>query len=180
VASLAEHSKMANAFQHSAFQVNAFQEGLVDGVLYAIDQNDTGSFTGTVTAPSNVLRGDGDAWKKRREIDKKIAELELAKRKAMRDAAAKRKQDITDLVDPKPKTSKRKQKELQSNQELKAKESLLDLAEIERAIAQFERQKQDIATALAYKQEAERLEAAIAEANRLAELDDEEALLALL
>jgi hypothetical protein len=169
---------MANAFQHSAFQVNAFQEGLVDGVLYAIDQNDTGSFTGTVTAPSNVLRGDGDAWKKRREIDKKIAELELAKRKAMRDAAAKRKQAITDLVDPKPKTSKRKQKELQSNQELEA--PLLDLAEIERAIAQFERQKQDIATALAYKQEAERLEAAIAEANRLAELDDEEALLALL
>jgi hypothetical protein len=168
---------MANAFQHSAFQVNAFQEGLVDGVLYAIDQNDTGLFTGTVTQ-SVVTRGDGDAWKRRKEIDKKIAELELAKRKAMRDAAAKRKQAITDLVDPKPKTSKRKQKELQSNQELKT--SSLDLVEIERLIAQFVKQKQDIATALAYKQEAERLEFAIAEANRLAELDDEEALLALL
>ena len=33
---------MANAFQHNAFQPGAFQDNLVSGVLYAIDQNDSG------------------------------------------------------------------------------------------------------------------------------------------
>jgi hypothetical protein len=169
---------MANAFQHSAFQVNAFQEALDGGVLYAIDQNDTGSFVGTVAPPA--LLHDGDGWKRRKEINKKLAELEKLRMKAMRDDAARRKELISDLVDPKPKVSKRKQKELQSNQQVATEKEILDLVEIEKLIAQFEKQKQDLATAIAYKQEAERLEAAIAEAHRLAELDDEEALLALL
>ena len=47
---------MANAFQHNAFQPGAFQDNLVSGVLYAIDQNDSGSFAGTVTA--NVVTID--------------------------------------------------------------------------------------------------------------------------
>jgi hypothetical protein len=169
---------MANAFQHSAFQVNAFQEALDNGALYAIDQNDTGSFVGTVSQA--ILVHDGDGWKRRKAINKKLAELEKLRMKAMRDDAARRKELISDLVDPKPKVSKRKQKELQSNQEVATEKEVLDLVEIEKLIAQFEKQKQDLATAIAYKQEAERLEAAIAEAHRLAELDDEEALLALL
>jgi hypothetical protein len=169
---------MANAFQHSAFQVNAFQEALDNGSLYAIDQNDTGSFVGTVSQA--ILIHDGDGWKRRKAINKKLAELEKLRMKAVRDDAARRKELISDLVDPKPKVSKRKQKELQSNQEVATEKEILDLVEIEKLIAQFEKQKQDLATAIAYKQEAERLEAAIAEAHRLAELDDEEALLALL
>jgi len=170
---------MANAFQHSAFQVNAFQELLPDGgYLYAIDQSDTGSFTGTVTQAA--LIHDGDGWKKRKEINKKLAELEKLRREAIKADAARRKEIISDLVDPKPKLTKKKQKELQSNQEVKDEIALIDLIEIERSIALLERQKQDLAKAIAYKQEAARIEAAIAEANRLAELDDEEALLALL
>ena len=168
---------MANAFQHSAFQVNAFQEALDGGYLFAVDQNDTGSFAGTVSQAISLH--DGDAWKRRKEITKKLAELEKLRIKAIRADAAKRKQVIADLIDP-PKVSKRKQKELQSNQEVTAKTSSINLVEIEKLIAQFEKQKQDLATAIAYKQEAERLEAAIVEAHRLAELDDEEALLALL
>ena len=169
---------MANAFQHSAFQVNAFQEALDGGYLYAIDQNDTGSFVGTVSKAA--LIHDGDGWKRRKEINKKLAELEKLRREAVRADAARRKQTIADLVDPKPKVSKRKQKELQSNQELKVDIPSIDLAELDRSIAQLEKQKQDIAKAIAYKEEAARLEAAILEAHRLAELDDEEALLALL
>jgi hypothetical protein len=169
---------MANAFQHSAFQVNAFQEALDGGVLYAIDQNDTGSFVGTVAPPA--LLHDGDGWKRRKEINKKLAELEKLRREAVRADAARRKEIISDLVDPKPKVSKRKQKELQSNQELKVDIPSIDLAEINRSIAQLEKQKQDLAKAIAFKKEAARLEAAIQEAHRLAELDDEEALLALL
>ena len=169
---------MANAFQHSAFQVNAFQEGLVDGVLYAIDQNDTGSFAGTVSQA--LLAHDGDGWRKRKEITKKLNELEKLRMKALREDAARRKQAIADLVDPKPKVSKRKQKELQSNQELKVDIPSIDLVALDRSIAQLEKQNQDIARALAYKEEAARLEAAILEAHRLAELDDEEALLLLL
>jgi hypothetical protein len=169
---------MANAFQHSAFQVNAFQEALDNGTLYAIDQNDTGSFAGTVSQA--ILIHDGDGWKRRKAINKKLAELEKLRMKAMRDDAARRKELISDLVDPKPKVSKRKQKELQSNQELEVDIPSIDLAELDRSIAQLEKQKQDIAKAIAYKEEAARLEAAIQEAHRLAELDDEEALLALL
>jgi hypothetical protein len=168
---------MANAFQHSAFQVNAFQEALDGGYLFAVDQNDTGSFTGTVSQAISLH--DGDAWKRRKEITKKLAELEKLRIKAIRADAAKRKQAIADLIDP-PKVSKRKQKELQSNQELKVDIPSIDLAELDRSIAQLEKQNQDIARALAYKEEAARLEAEILEAHRLAELDDEEALLLLL
>ena len=170
---------MANAFQHSAFQVDAFQELLADsGYLFAVDQADTGSFVGTISG-GQVFHGDGDAWKKRKEITKKLIELEKLRMKAMRDDATKRKQTIADLIDP-PKVSKRKQKQLQLNQEVTTEKELLNLAEIEKLIVQFEKQKQDLATAIAYKQEAERLKFAIAEAHRLAELDDEEALLVLL
>jgi hypothetical protein len=168
---------MANAFQHSAFQVNAFQEALDGGYLFAVDQNDTGSFAGTVSQAISLH--DGDAWKRRKEITKKLAELEKLRIKAIRADAAKRKQAIADLIDP-PKVSKRKQKELQSNQELKVDIPSIDLAELDRSIAQLEKQNQDIARALAYKEEAARLEAEILEAHRLAELDDEEALLLLL
>ena len=171
---------MANAFQHSAFQVNAFQEALDGGYLFAVDQNDTGSFVGTVSKA--VLIHDGDGWKKRKEISKKIAKLEKLRIKAIRDDAVKRKQIIADLVDPQPKVSKRKQKELQSNQELKVDIPSIDLVELDRSIAQLEKQKEDITRALAYKEEAARIQAelAILEAHRLAELDDEEALLALI
>lgn len=172
---------MANAFQHSAFQVDAFQELLADnGYLYAIDQADTGSFVGTISG-GQVFHGDGDAWKKRREITKKLNELEKLRMKALREDAAKRKQAIADLIDP-PKVSKRKQKELQSNQELKVDIPSIDLVALDRSIAQLEKQNQDIARALAYKEEAARIQAelAILEAHRLAELDDEEALLLLI
>jgi len=169
---------MSNAFQHSAFQVNAFQEALDNGTLYAVDQNDTGSFVGIVSQAISLH--DGDAWKRRKEINKKLAELEKLRRETVRDDAARIKEFISDLVDPKPKVSKRKQKELQSNQELKVDIPSIDLAELDRSIAQLEKQKPDIAKAIAYTEEAARLEAAIQEAHRLAELDDEEALLLLI
>jgi hypothetical protein len=172
---------MANAFQHSAFQVDAFQELLAaNGYLYAIDQSDTGAFVGTITG-GQVFHGDGDAWKKHKELQKKLIKLEQLRMKAMRDDAAKRKQAIADLIDP-PKVNKRKQKELQSNQELKVDIPSIDLVALDRSIAQLEKQKQDIARALAYKEEVARIQAelVILEAHRLAELDDEEALLLLL
>jgi hypothetical protein len=169
---------MANAFQHSAFQVNAFQEGLIDGVLYAVDQNDTGSFTGTVTQEV-ITFGDVDGWKKRKEIDKKIEELQAAKRKAMRDAAAKRKQGIRDLVSP---VAKVKQSKVQSKQEVKADIPLAKTEELQRSISYLERQRDNILEAVAYinKQRLIQEQLLYIEAQRQEELDDEAALLLLL
>jgi hypothetical protein len=65
---------VANAFQHNAFQPGAFQDNLVSGVLYAIDQNDSGSFAGTVVASGTVDTHDGftrEEIRRAKRLDKK-------------------------------------------------------------------------------------------------------------
>jgi hypothetical protein len=155
----------ASAFQANAFQNNAFQ---------------------IVITPTNVKIGGDDApWtkeelKRYNAIKKKLRQAEEKRFAALKTDQELRKKTIADLIDP-PKVSKRKQKELQSNQEVSV-DIPSNLANIDRYIANLVKQQQDLQTAVAMRSAKLRLEQelAILEAKRQAELDDEEALLALI
>jgi hypothetical protein len=150
------------AFQPNAFQNDAFQ---------------------IVITPLGPSGGDGwtkEEWKHYQELDKKKRKAEAKRLAALKADKENRKQAIADLVDP-PKVSKRKQKELQSNQAVSA-DTPSQLANIDRYIANLNKQQKDLQTAVAMR-EAKLLleqEIAILEAIRLAELDDEQALLLLI
>ena len=150
------------AFQPTAFQNNAFQ---------------------IVITPPSPAGGDGwtkEEWKHYQELDKKKRKAEAKRLAALKVDKENRKQAIADLIDP-PKVSKRKQKELQSNQAVSA-DTPSQLANIDRYIANLIKQQQDLQTAVAMREAKLRLEQEIAilEAIRLAELDDEQALLLLI
>jgi len=155
----------STAFQANAFQNNAFQ---------------------IVIAPTNVKFGGDDApWtreelKRYKAIQKKLRLAEEKRIAALKSDAENRKQTITDLVDPKP-VVKKKQNKVQSKQEVSV-DIPSNLANIDRYIANLVAQQQDLQTAVAMRAAKLRLEQelAILEAKRQAELDDEEALLALL
>ena len=151
------------AFQPTAFQNDAFQ---------------------IVITPPTPAGGDGwtaEEWKHYQELDKKKRKAELKRIEALKADKEKRKQAITDLVDPQPKVSKRKQNKVQSNQAVSA-DTPSQLANIDRYIANLDKQQQDLRTAVAMREAKLRLEQelAILEAKRLAELDDEQALLLLI
>jgi hypothetical protein len=155
----------STAFQPTAFQNDAFQ---------------------IVITPVNP-RGQGgdDAWtkeeyKRYKAIQKKLRQAEEKRIAALKTDQESRKQAIADLVNP-PKVSKRKQNKVQSNQEVSV-DIPSNLANIDRYIANLVKQQQDLQTAVAMRSAKLRLEQelAILEAKRQAELDDEEALLALI
>ena len=154
------------AFQPNAFQNNAFQ---------------------IVITPVNPKQGGDDApWtkeelKRYKAIQKKLRLAEEKRIAALKAFGDNRKQAIADLVDPQPKVSKRKQKELQSNQAVSA-DTPSQLINIDKYIANLVRQQQDLFDAVQLRQAQALLEQelVILEAKRLAELDDEEALLLLL
>ena len=153
------------AFQPTAFQNDAFQIVIAP------------------PTPTGPTGGDGwtkEEWKRYQAIDKKKRKAEEKRLEALRLNKEARKQGIADLIDP-PKVSKRKQKELQSNQVVSA-DTPSQLANIDRYIANLEKQQKDLQTAVAMREAKLRLEQelAILEAKRQAELDDEEALLALI
>jgi hypothetical protein len=153
------------AFQPTAFQNNAFQINI------------------TPPTPTGPTGGDGwtkEEWKHYQELDKKKRKAEAKRLAALKVDKENRKQAIADLIDP-PKVSKRKQKELQSNQAVSA-DTPSQLANIDRYIANLDKQQQDLQTAVAMREAKLRLEQEIAilEAIRLAELDDEQALLLLI
>jgi hypothetical protein len=135
--------------------------------------------------PTPGLTGGDDAWnpqerKRYKALQKKLRIAEEKRIEALKTDAESRKKTIADLVDP-PKVSKRKQKELQSNQEVSV-DIPSNLANIDRYIANLVKQQQDLQTAVAIRSAKLRLEQelAVLEAKRQAELDDEEALLALI
>ena len=155
------------AFQPTAFQNNAFQ---------------------IVITPVNPKQGGDDAWtreelKRFRAIQKKLRKAEEKRIEALRLDAEKRKQAIADLVDPKPvvKEQQKSKNNIQSSQEVSV-DIPSQLAAIDRYIANLVKQQQDLQTAVAMRSAKLRLEQelAVLEAKRQAELDDEEALLALI
>jgi len=172
---------MANAFQHNAFQPGAFQDNLVSGVLYAIDQNDSGSFAGTVVAGGTVDTHDGftrEEIRRAKRLDKKIREAELKRIEAAKAQALSRKNTIKELIDPSPKVKKNK---VESDQQV-SEDIPLEVTNYDAVIANLERQRQDLFHAVTLRMEMSRIQAelAIMKAKQEAELDDEEALLLLL
>ena len=154
------------AFQPTAFQNDAFQI-----VITPVEPTKFG--------------GDDAPWtreelKRYNAIKKKLRQAEEKRIAALKTDAENRKQTIADLIDP-PKVSKRKQNNIQSNQEVSV-DIPSNLANIDRYIANLVKQQQDLQTAVAMRSAKLRLEQelAILEAIRQAELDDEEALLALI
>ena len=152
----------ASAFQANAFQNNAFQ---------------------VFVAPSCKTGGDGftyEEWKRAQKLEKKIAARQRLLEKSVKDANAYRKQSIRNIVDPRP-IAKVKQSKVQSLKGIADKPSV-DTKELEQSISYLERQLDNIQQAVAYRQEFARLQAhlRILEAKRLAEIDDEEALIFLM
>jgi hypothetical protein len=150
------------AFQPTAFQNDAFQINI------------------TPVGPSG---GDGwtkEEWKHYQELDKKKRKAEAKRLAALKVNKENRKKGIADLIDP-PKVGKRKKNKVQSNQAVSV-DTPSNLANIDRYIANLVQQQQDLQTAVAMRGAKFRLEQelAILEAKRQAELDDEEALLALI
>lgn len=151
------------AFQPTAFQNDAFQ---------------------ILITPTGPTGGDGwtkEEWKHYQELDRKKRKAEEKRIAALKADKENRKQAIADLVDPKPKVSKRKQNKVESNQAVSV-DTPSRLANIDRYIANLDKQQQDLRTAVAIREAKFRLEQelAILEAKRLAELDDEQALLLLI
>lgn len=154
------------AFQPTAFQNNAFQIVIIP--------------------PTPEKQGGDDApWtreelKRYKAIQKKLRKAEEKRIAALKDDAENRKQTIANLVDPKP-VAKTQQTNIQSNQEVSV-DIPSNLANIDRYIANLVKQQQDLQTEVAMRAAKLRLEQelAVLEAKRQAELDDEEALLALI
>ena len=153
----------ASAFQANAFQNNAFQ---------------------IVSAITGKVGGD-DAWfskeelKRIQKLQKKIAERQRKLEQSVKDANENRKKAIRNLVDPKPiQVNKSKVQSLK----VKADIPSVDTIELQQSISYLERQLDNIQQAVANRKEFARLQShlRVLEAKRLAELDDEEALLILM
>lgn len=154
------------AFQVLAFQINAFQIGQIPPSPYT-DTHD--GFT-----PEEIRRA--------KNLDRKIREKELALLKAQRADRESRKARIRGLVDPPKVVAKAKQNKLQSIQEVKAGIPPVDTTELEQSIAYLENQRSKLLRAVELRREQGQIRArlAIIEAQKQAELDDEESILMLI
>lgn len=154
------------AFQVLAFQINAFQIGQIPPSPYT-DTHD--GFT-----PEEIRRA--------KNLDRKIREKELALLKAQRKDREARKARIRGLVDPPKVVAKAKQNKLQSIQEVKAGIPPVDTTELEQSIAYLENQRSKLLRAVELRREQGQIRArlAIIEAQKQAELDDEESILMLI
>ena len=155
------------AFQSNAFQNNAFQ---ISGLPPSPVTDTHDGFT-----PEEIRRA--------KNLDRKIREKELALLKAQRADREARKAQIRELVDPQPKkVAKIKQNKIQSIQEVKADIPSVDTTEIEQSIAYLENQREKLFKAVELRKAQVRMNAElrVLEAKRLAELDDEHAIVLLL
>ena len=148
------------AFQKSAFQVDAFQI-----LFHPVGGDDSGGWT-------------KEERKRHKALQKKLRIAEEKRIEALKADAISRKKTIADLVDPKP--SKRNKTKVESKQEVSVDNS--QLVAIDRYIENLQKQQRDLQIAVSMRSAKIRLEQelAILEAKRQAELDDEEALLALI
>jgi phage repressor protein C with HTH and peptisase S24 domain len=176
---------MTTAFQSNAFQNSGFQVDPVTGVIYAVDQNDTCDIIGTVTGGEvTVDTHDGftkDEIKRYKKMQKRIAQAEAAKVQARRDKSLLRKQQIADLVDPKPVVQVNAPK-VKSEAEVKIDKPSIDTKRLNATIINLQRQQQQLLKTVELRNQIAQAQAmlAIHEAQMAAERDDEEALLLLL
>jgi hypothetical protein len=155
----------------TAFQVNAFQNDAFQIVITPVTPTKTGGDDAPYTR---------EELKRLKGIQKKLRQAEEKRIAALKADAENRKQTIADLVDPKP-VAQKQQSNIQSNQVVSV-DIPSNLANIDRYIANLVTQQQDLQNAVLIRAAKLRLEQelAILEVKRQAELDDEEALLALL
>ena len=158
----------------TAFQINAFQNNAFQIVITPVTPTKTGGDDAPYTK---------EELKRLKGIQKKLRQAEEKRIEALKTDAENRKQTIADLVDPKPvaKPQQKLKNNIQSNQEVSV-DIPSNLANIDRYIANLVTQQQDLQNAVLIRAAKLRLEQelAILEVKRQAELDDEEALLALL
>jgi hypothetical protein len=175
---------MTTAFQSNAFQNSGFQVDPVTGVIYAVDQNDTANLVGTVTGGEiTVDTHDGftkDEYKRFKKLQKKLAQAEAAKIQARLDKQYLRKQQIRDLIDPKP--SQVKVTKVESVSEVKIDKPSIDLKKLNATIINLQRQQEQLLKTVELRNQIAQAQAmlAIHEAQMAAERDDEEALLLLI
>jgi hypothetical protein len=155
----------------TAFQVNAFQNDAFQIVITPVEPTKFGGDDAPYTK---------EELKRLKGIQKKLRQAEEKRIEALKADAENRKQTIADLVDPKP-VAQKQQSNIQSNQVVSV-DIPSNLANIDRYIANLVTQQQDLQNAVLIRAAKVRLEQelAILEVKRQAELDDEEALLALL
>jgi hypothetical protein len=154
----------------TAFQVNAFQNDAFQIVITPVVTKNGGDDAPYTREELKRLKG----------IQKKLRQAEEKRIAALKADQELRKQTISNLVYPKP-VAKKQQTKVQSNQEVSV-DIPSNLANIDRYIANLVTQQQDLQNAVLIRAAKLRLEQelAILEIKRQAELDDEEALLALL
>ena len=175
---------MTTAFQSNAFQNSGFQVDPVTGVIYAVDQDDTCNLVGTVTGGEIAVdTHDGftkDEYKRFKKLQKKLAQAEAAKIQARLDKQHLRKQQIRDLVDPKP--SQVKVTKVESVSEVKIDKPSIDLKKLNATIINLQRQQEQLLKTVELRNQIAQAQAmlAIHEAQMAAERDDEEALLLLI
>lgn len=176
---------MTTAFQSNAFQNSGFQVDPVTGAIYAVDQNDSCDIVGTVTGGEvTVDTHDGftkDEIKRYKKMQKRIAQAEAAKVQARRDKSLLRKQQIADLVNPKPVVQVNVPK-VKSEAEVKIDKPSIDTKRLNATIINLQRQQQQLLKTVELRNQIAQAQAmlAIHEAQMAAERDDEEALLLLL
>ena len=148
------------AFQKSAFQVDAFQI-----LFHPVGGDDGGGWT-------------KEERKRHKALQKKLRIAEEKRIEALKADAISRKKTIADLVNPKP--SKRNKTKVESKQEVSVDNS--QLVAIDRYIENLQKQQYNLQVAVSMRNAKIRLEQelAILEAKKQSELDDEEALLALI
>lgn len=154
------------AFQVNAFQNNAFQIVIVPPTPSGMDTHD--GFT-------------REEIRRAKALDKKMRQLQAKRDAEFKADNERRKQLWRDQIDPVVKKQQKRKNKLQSNQEVTA-DTPSQLAAIDAYIANLERQKQDLYQAVVVRQAKLRLEEELRalEVKRQQELDDEEALLALI
>ena len=154
------------AFQVNAFQNNAFQIVIVPPTPSGMDTHD--GFT-------------REEIRRAKALDKKMRQLQAKRDAEFKADNERRKQLWRDQIDPVVKKQQKRKNKLQSNQEVTV-DTPSQLAAIDAYIANLERQKQDLYQAVVVRQAKIRLEEElrVLEAKRQQELDDEEALLALI
>lgn len=151
----------------TAFQANAFQ-------------ND--AFQIVITPVVTKKGGDDASWtpeerKRYKGLQKKLKKAEEARMAAQKADQDARKAFIRNQIDPKVSDTSPDVESAEQIVEAKQKE----IANYDALVANLQRQAEDLLNAVLIRQAKERLEQEIAilEAKRLAELDDEEAILAL-
>jgi hypothetical protein len=161
----------------------------VTGIINTTDGTDTALLLGTTgpspEPPSGIDTHDGITpaeIRRARNLDRKIREKQLALYKAQQEAKKRRKQQLRDAIDPPKIVAKAKQNKLQSIQEVKADIPSVDTTELEQSIAYLENQRSKLQRAVELRKQQAYIQAqlAILEAQRQAELDDEESILMLL